>query len=217
MLLYCCCTAGQVGGKKLYESARKGKEVERQPRAVTGAAPLRMHTCTHAWPGGSAGWAGCCSHGLCAAAAAAVAGHVPLALPKHFPTARATPPHPPLLPPAVERFDVWRDAGEPQSVHFRVVCSKGTYVRTLAADLGRSLGSAAHLTALRREAIGEYSVEGAWEVTELAQQLHQHAGAAQRRQQQEGAAAAAVAAAVEGQQAATAPAAPAAAEVVAAE
>jgi tRNA pseudouridine55 synthase len=113
----------------------------------------------------------------------------------------------------VERFDLWRDAGEPQSVHFRVVCSKGTYVRTLAADLGHALGSAAHLTALRREAIGEYSVEGAWEVTDLAQQLHQ-----QRRQQQEGeeAAAAVAAATAERQQAEPVPEAPAA-EVVAAE
>ena len=97
-----------------------------------------------------------------------------------MPCSRISPPHPalprptpPFLLPAVERFDVWRDVGEPQSVHFRVVCSKGTYVRTLAADLGHALGSAAHLTALRREAIGEYSVEGAWEVTGLAQQLPQ--------------------------------------------
>lgn len=43
----------------------------------------------------------------------------------------------------------------------RVRCSSGTYVRTLAADLGRGLGGGAHLRALRREAIGPFVVEAA--------------------------------------------------------
>ena len=46
-------------------------------------------------------------------------------------------------------------------VDFRVVCSKGTYIRSLAYDYGRALQSGAHLTALRRTKIGNYSVEGA--------------------------------------------------------
>jgi len=46
-------------------------------------------------------------------------------------------------------------------VAFRVVCSSGTYVRTLAADLGKELGVGAHLKALRRTAIGPYGVEDA--------------------------------------------------------
>ena len=46
-------------------------------------------------------------------------------------------------------------------VHFRVVCSKGTYVRTLCADLGTRLGCGAHLHALRRLASGRFSVDGA--------------------------------------------------------
>jgi tRNA pseudouridine55 synthase len=46
-------------------------------------------------------------------------------------------------------------------VAFRVVCSSGTYVRTLAADLGRELGPGAHLKTLRRTAIGPYGVEDA--------------------------------------------------------
>ena len=44
---------------------------------------------------------------------------------------------------------------------FRVVCSKGTYIRSLAFDFGKSLQSGAHLTALRRTKIGNYSVEKA--------------------------------------------------------
>ncbi len=41
----------------------------------------------------------------------------------------------------------------------RVVCSKGTYIRALARDIGQALGSGAHLTALRRTRIGDYRVE----------------------------------------------------------
>jgi tRNA pseudouridine55 synthase len=46
-------------------------------------------------------------------------------------------------------------------VTFRVVCSSGTYVRTLAADLGKELGVGAHLKTLRRTAIGPYGIEEA--------------------------------------------------------
>ena len=46
-------------------------------------------------------------------------------------------------------------------IDFRVVCSKGTYIRSLAHDFGQALNSGAHLTALRRTKIGEFSVEGA--------------------------------------------------------
>lgn len=41
----------------------------------------------------------------------------------------------------------------------RVVCGKGTYIRSLARDIGRALGSGAYLTALRRTRLGEVSVE----------------------------------------------------------
>lgn len=50
---------------------------------------------------------------------------------------------------------------DPPDVTFRVVCSSGTYVRSLAADLGKELGVGAHLKALRRIAIGPYGVEDA--------------------------------------------------------
>lgn len=46
-------------------------------------------------------------------------------------------------------------------VDFRVVCSKGTYIRSLAYDFGLALNSGAHLTALRRTKIGAFSVENA--------------------------------------------------------
>lgn len=49
-------------------------------------------------------------------------------------------------------------------IDFRVKCSKGTYIRSLAYDFGKTLRSGAHLTALRRTKIGAYHVENAIEV-----------------------------------------------------
>ena len=52
-------------------------------------------------------------------------------------------------------------------IDFRVVCSKGFYVRTYAHDIGESLGCGAHLRALRRTKSGKFSVEGAVTVDAL--------------------------------------------------
>ena len=41
----------------------------------------------------------------------------------------------------------------------RVTCGKGTYIRALARDLGRALGSGAYLTSLRRTRVGDYTVD----------------------------------------------------------
>ncbi len=46
-------------------------------------------------------------------------------------------------------------------VDFRIVCSKGTYIRSVARDFGEMLGCGAHLSALRRTRIGEFKVEDA--------------------------------------------------------
>ncbi len=45
-----------------------------------------------------------------------------------------------------------------QEITIRVVCSKGTYIRALARDIGKALNSGAHLTALRRTRVGDYTV-----------------------------------------------------------
>lgn len=47
------------------------------------------------------------------------------------------------------------------TVDFRVVCSKGTYIRSLAHDFGKALQSGGHLSALRRTKIGDFSVDNA--------------------------------------------------------
>ena len=48
---------------------------------------------------------------------------------------------------------------EPPKIRIRVVCGKGTYIRSLARDIGEALGSGAYLTALARTRIGEYKLE----------------------------------------------------------
>jgi tRNA pseudouridine55 synthase len=87
-------SAVKVGGRKLYEAARKGEELEAPPR------PIR-----------------------------------------------------------VEAFDLLSMRGP--NVDVRIVCSGGTYVRVLLADVGTALGCGAHLTRLRRTAIGELEVSEA--------------------------------------------------------
>ncbi|WP_405384501.1 tRNA pseudouridine(55) synthase TruB [Maribacter sp. LLG6340-A2] len=47
------------------------------------------------------------------------------------------------------------------NVHFRIACSKGTYIRSMAHDFGKALDSGAHLTALRRTKIGDFNVDKA--------------------------------------------------------
>lgn len=47
----------------------------------------------------------------------------------------------------------------PDSITVRIVCSKGTYIRALARDLGRALGSGGHLTALRRTRVGDITLD----------------------------------------------------------
>lgn len=63
----------------------------------------------------------------------------------------------------IHEFEITRIALP--EVDFRVVCSKGTYIRSLAYDFGSALDSGAHLTALRRTKIGDYSVDDAFEIS----------------------------------------------------
>jgi tRNA pseudouridine55 synthase len=53
-------------------------------------------------------------------------------------------------------------------VRFRLTCSSGTYVRTVAADAGDALGVGAHLTELRRTAVGRFGIHGALTADRLA-------------------------------------------------
>ncbi len=105
-------SAVKIDGKKLYEMARKGQEVERQARSIT------VH-------------------------------------------------------------DLVIDSVSGPYVDFHIHCSKGTYVRTLGADLGRALGCGAHVSRLRRLRSGPFSVDEAiamerikqWERDDLFQAM----------------------------------------------
>ena len=89
-------SAVKVGGQKLYEAARKGQDLQADPR------PIR-----------------------------------------------------------VDRFDVAENADGLPRVDLQIVCSSGTYVRVLTADVGAALGCGAHLIRLRRTAIGPLLVAAA--------------------------------------------------------
>ncbi len=69
----------------------------------------------------------------------------------------------------IHEFEITRIALP--NVDFRVVCSKGTYIRSLAFDFGKAMNSGSHLTVLRRTKIGDYNVKEAMDVTLFEQSL----------------------------------------------
>lgn len=56
----------------------------------------------------------------------------------------------------------------PQEISIRTVCSKGTYIRARARDIGQALGSGAHLTALRRTRVGDITLDNCLSVADAA-------------------------------------------------
>lgn len=56
-------------------------------------------------------------------------------------------------------------------VEFRIICSKGTYIRSIAFDYGKALNSGGYLSALRRTKIGNFSVDDAFSVEEFITNL----------------------------------------------
>jgi tRNA pseudouridine55 synthase len=56
-------------------------------------------------------------------------------------------------------------------VAFRIICSKGTYIRSLAFDFGQALNSGAHLSSLRRTKIGNFSVDNAHSIEDFIANL----------------------------------------------
>lgn len=93
-------SAVQIDGKRAYDLARKGKDVELKSRSVT-----------------------------------------------------------------IQAFDITSINGP--EVEFKVICSKGTYIRSLAHDLGQKLGVGGHLSKLERTRIGEYKLEDALTIEDI--------------------------------------------------
>ncbi len=72
-----------------------------------------------------------------------------------------------LTPRPIEIFEFEITAIALPEVHFRVRCSKGTYIRSLAHDFGKALDSGAYLTALCRTKIGNYSLVDAYSLEDF--------------------------------------------------
>ena len=97
-------SAKKVEGKRLYELARKGVEIERKPVEIT-----------------------------------------------------------------ILKLELLQDTSLPNdSVRIRVACSAGTYIRTLAEDIGREIGIGAHLTQLRRTRAGRFTIDGAIKIDNVS-------------------------------------------------
>jgi len=76
----------------------------------------------------------------------------------------------PFRKTTIHEFEITRVALP--EIDFRVQCSKGTYIRSLAFDFGKALQSGAHLSALRRTKIGDYSVENGFTPEDFEKQLN---------------------------------------------
>ena len=74
----------------------------------------------------------------------------------------------------IDEIEVLAFDSESMQLSIRVVCSKGTYIRALARDIGERLGSGAYLTALRRTRIGDTRVEDCLTIEKFLEQLQEY-------------------------------------------
>lgn len=75
----------------------------------------------------------------------------------------------PLRTVTISEFEITKI--DTLNIGFRVVCSKGTYIRSLANDFGKALNSGAHLSALRRTKIGDFNIKDAKSIKDFIQNL----------------------------------------------
>ena len=78
-----------------------------------------------------------------------------------------------LKPKIIEIREIELLSCELPQIVIRVSCGKGTYIRALARDIGQALQSGAHLTALRRTRVGDFSAESCLSLEEFPQWLEQ--------------------------------------------
>ena len=79
--------------------------------------------------------------------------------------------HPPKLERQSERLNIYPPHEGGVYADFEVVCTKGTYIRSLAYDMGKSADSGAYLSRLRRTGSGGFDIADAWSLEELVAQL----------------------------------------------
>jgi tRNA pseudouridine55 synthase len=78
-----------------------------------------------------------------------------------------------LKPATMELFEYRLMGMDGPAAQFTIECSSGTYIRSLAHDMGRKIGCGAHLSEISRTAVGEFSLGQAIEIEELAQAARQ--------------------------------------------
>jgi tRNA U55 pseudouridine synthase TruB len=72
-------------------------------------------------------------------------------------------------PVTIHAFEI--EKIEAPLVYFKVVCSTGTYIRSLANDFGQALGVGAYMSSLRRTRIGQFSVDNATNLIDFEQEV----------------------------------------------
>jgi len=77
----------------------------------------------------------------------------------------------PPRPVRINRFEITGVRAE--EVDFLITCSKGTYIRSIAHDFGHKLGAGAYLKSLRRTAIGDFSIQDAYQLNDFIEQVRQ--------------------------------------------
>ena len=71
----------------------------------------------------------------------------------------------------IDQFEITR-INLPE-IDFRITCSKGTYIRSIANDFGQRLKNGAFLSALRRTKIGEFNVDDAYTISSFLNELQE--------------------------------------------
>lgn len=72
-----------------------------------------------------------------------------------------------VKPRTVQVYEFEIDTERFPEIDFRIVCSKGTYIRSMVRDFGELLRSGAYMASLCRTRIGDYKLEDAWEITDF--------------------------------------------------
>ncbi len=78
-----------------------------------------------------------------------------------------------LRPVVIQQLEL-TDYQSPEDFELLIRCSKGTYIRSLARDLGEALGVGGYLSGLVRTQIGPFSLENAWQIPNLEAQIRSH-------------------------------------------
>jgi tRNA pseudouridine55 synthase len=155
-------SAIKVGGRRAYQLVRRGESVDLAARPVT-VGRLDVRAIRRVTPAAPAVPAAPAAHAAAPTPSAAPAPPAPSA------AAYAAVPVPPATPaPPAASAPSDSPMATAIDVDIDVTCSAGTYIRAIARDLGTALGVGGHLTALRRTAVGEFSLAQAVTLGELA-------------------------------------------------